>query len=116
MDVITTARFVRSSPFKMRDLARRMQGLPANEALKVTQFSPRKGAFYLGKTLKSAIANAQNNAKLSVDGLKVKEAVVDEGPRLKRHWPRARGSVRPIYRRMCHIRIVLTDGKEGAEA
>jgi large subunit ribosomal protein L22 len=111
MDISATARFVRLSPSKARDLARKLQGLPVADALKITELSPRKAAALIGKTLKSAMSNAENNADLRPDGLRVKTAVIDEGPRLKRHWPRARGSVRPILKRMCHIRIVLTDGK-----
>ena len=117
MDVKATTKYVRISPFKARDLAHRVQGMPVGEALKITDLSERKAAFLIGKTLRSAIANAQNNAGLSVDELVVKEAVVNEGPRLKRYWPRARGSVSPIIKRTSHIQIVLTDGKaEDAEA
>lgn len=111
MDVSATARFVRLAPSKARDLARQLKGLPVAEALRVTELSPRKAAELIGKTLKSAVSNAENNAELQADALKVKLAVVDEGPRMKRGWPRSRGSVRPILKRMCHIRIVLTDGK-----
>ena len=116
MDVAARARFVRLSPFKARDMARRVQGLPVAEALKITDFSPRKAALLIGKTIKSAVANAEKNAKLNVDDLTVKVAVVEEGPRLKRYWPRARGSVRPIQRRTSHIRIILTDGAAVAAA
>ena len=77
----------------------------------MAQFSSRKAAGLLAKTLQSAIANAQHNADLEVDQLRVKEAIVDDGPRLRRYWPRARGSASPIQKRMCHIRIVLTDDK-----
>jgi large subunit ribosomal protein L22 len=112
MEVKAVTRFARLSPTKARDLARKMQGLPVADALKVTDFSARKAAALLGKTLKSAIANAENNAKLAVDELTVKEAVVEEGPRMKRFWSRARGSIRPVVKRMCHIKIVLTDGQE----
>jgi len=59
--------------------------------------------------LKSAIANAENNANLKPDGLVVKEAVVGEGPTLKRIMARARGSASQILKRTSHIRIVLTD-------
>jgi large subunit ribosomal protein L22 len=111
MEVSATTKFVRLSPLKARDLARQVQGLPVAEALKIVNFSSKKAAFLIGKTLKSAIANAENNAKLAVDDLKVKMAVVDDGPRLKRYWPRARGSVRPIRRRMSNIKVILTDGK-----
>jgi large subunit ribosomal protein L22 len=111
MDVSVTEKFVRMSARKARDLARRMRGLPVAEALKITDFNARKGAFYLGKALKSAIANAENNAKLPADTLRVKEAIVSEGGQLRRFWARARGSVSPIRRRLCHIKIVLTDGE-----
>ena len=111
MDVSATTKFVRISPTKVRDLAHKMQGLPVGDALQVVSLNARKGAFHLTKTLKSAIANAENNADLDVNDLVVKEAVVNEGPRLKRYWPRARGMVSPIRKRMCHIKVVLTDDK-----
>jgi len=59
--------------------------------------------------LKSAIANAENNANLKPDGLVVKEAVVGEGPTFKRMMARARGSGSRILKRTSHIRIVLSD-------
>ncbi len=111
MDVTAVMKFAHLSPSKARDLARHVQGKPVAEALKVAQFSTRKAATLIGKTLRSAIANAENNADLKVDQLVVKEAVVQEGPRMRRFWPRARGGVSPVAKRMCHIRIVLTDGK-----
>ncbi len=116
MEVKAITKFARLSPSKARDLARKMQGLPVADALKVSDFSARKAAALIGKTLKSAIANAENNAKLAVDELMVKEAVVEEGPRMKRYWSRARGGIRPIKKRMCHIKIVLTDGQESDTA
>ena len=59
--------------------------------------------------MKSAVANAENNANLKVDGLVVKEAIVGEGPTMKRMMARARGSGSRILKRSSHIRIVLTD-------
>ncbi|MDA3797884.1 MAG: 50S ribosomal protein L22 [Kiritimatiellae bacterium] len=111
MDVVARTKNVRLSPLKARDLARELQGLPVSAALRVVEFSERKAAFYLGKTLKSAMSNAEHNNELDAEALVVKEAVVEEGPRLKRFWPRARGSVSPIRKRMSHIKIVLTDVK-----
>ncbi len=72
-------------------------------------FTPKKAAFLINKTLKSAIANAENNANLKADGLVVKEAVVGEGPTFKRMMTRARGSGSRVLKRTSHIRIVLTD-------
>ena len=111
MEVKSLYKYARVSPLKARDVAREIQGLPVSAALDILNFTPRKAAFLIGKTLKSAIANAENNAKLDVDDLVVKEAVVGEGPRMKRHWPRARGMVSPVMKRLCHIKVVLSDGK-----
>ena len=116
MDVTATLRFQRMSASKGQQIARLMRGLPVADALKVAQFSTRKAAALFHKALKSAVANAQNNSKLSVDTLRVKSAVVDEGPRLKRHWARSRGSASPILKRMCHVKVVLTDGKTEDQA
>jgi large subunit ribosomal protein L22 len=109
MEVTAKTKFARMSPRKVRNLAAAIQGLPVADALKITEFSERKGAMLIGKTLKSVIANAENNAKLSADTLRVKEAVVEPGPSLKRFWPRARGSASPILKRTCHIKITLSD-------
>ena len=63
----------------------------------------------ISKTLKSAIANAENNNNLRAESLVVREAVIGEGPTLKRVQPKARGSAGPIRKRTSHIRIVVTD-------
>ena len=115
MEVKAITKYVRISPSKARDMARAIQGLPVPEALKLTQFSERKAAFQIRKTLKSAIANAENNNNLSADTLTVREAVIEEGTTLKRWWPRARGMVSPIKKRTSHIKITLTDGKSDAQ-
>ena len=109
MEIKATTRYVRISPTKARDLTRAIQGLPVSQALAVTEISPRKAAFHIGKTLKSAIANAENNDGLSVDDLFVRAAVVEEGPMLKRFQPKARGMAGRILKRTSHIKITLTD-------
>jgi large subunit ribosomal protein L22 len=109
MQVTSTYRFARISAFKAREVTREIQGHSASEALDLLTFSPKKAALLVKKTLKSAIANAENNAELKVDTLLVKEAVVGEGPTFKRFRARARGSASPLRKRTSHIRIVLTD-------
>ena len=111
MEVTAITRNVRMSAQKGRPLARKCQGLPVAAALNAVEFSPRKAALVLSKTLKSAIANARNNANLDVDTLKVNLCVFDEGTRMRRFWPRARGSASPIAKRLCHCKVVLTDGQ-----
>ena len=109
MQVTSTYRFARISAFKAREVTREIQGRSASDALDVLAFSPKKAAVLVKKTLKSAIANAENNAELKVDTLLVKEAVVGEGPTFKRFRARARGSASPLRKRTSHIRIVLSD-------
>jgi large subunit ribosomal protein L22 len=109
MEVRSIYKYARISPFKVREVTREIQGLPVSAALDLLAFTPKKAAFLIGKTLKSAIANAENNANLKPDGLVVKEAIVGEGPTLKRIMARARGSASRILKRTSHIRIVLSD-------
>src|SRR5438477_7186700 len=109
MEVRSTYKYARISPFKVREVTREIQGLPVSTALDLLAYTPKKAAFLIGKTLKSAVANAENNANLKADGLVVKEAVVGEGPTMKRMMARARGSGSRILKRTSHIRIVLSD-------
>jgi len=94
---------------KMREVVRQIQGLPALQAQAVLAVVPRKGARYAAKTLKSAIANAENNNKLRPETLRIKEAVAGAATTLKRFQPKARGSAGPILKRRCHIKITLSD-------
>ena len=109
MDVRSIYRYARTSAFKVREVTREIQGLPVAAALDLLAFTPKKAAFLINKTLKSAIANAENNANLKAESLVVREAVVGEGPTIKRHMARARGSASPIHKLTSHIRIILTD-------
>jgi large subunit ribosomal protein L22 len=109
MEVRSIYKYARISPFKVREVTREIQGLPVSAALDVLAFTPKKAALLIGKTLKSAVANAENNANLKADRLVVKEAVVGEGPTFKRMMARARGSGSRILKRTSHIRIVLSD-------
>lgn len=114
MDVTSTYKFARISPRKARDVAREIQGLPVSAALDLLNFTPRKGAFLFSKTMKTALADAENNFELSVEGLFVKSAVVGEGPTFKRFMPRARGSAGAIRKRTSHLTVVLSN--EGGPA
>src|ERR1043165_6739528 len=109
MEVRSIYKYARISAFKAREVTREIQGLPVAAALDVLAFTPRKAAVLISKTLKSAVANAENNNNLRADRLVVKEATVGEGPTFKRFQPKARGSAGPIRKRTSHIRIILTD-------
>ena len=113
MEVRAITKYARMSPSKVGEVTRLIQGLSASSALEVLRVIPRKSARMIEKTLKSAIANATdpNSHKLDPASLRVKEAVANEGPRLKRWQPKARGSAGPIIKRTSHIQIILTDGQ-----
>jgi large subunit ribosomal protein L22 len=111
MEVQALTRYARMSPKKMRDVTRIIQGRRAAEAVQYLTLIPRKSARLIVKTLKSAIANAENNNNLSADSLFIKSAVIDIGPVLKRFKAGARGTAMPRRKKMSHIRIVLSDGK-----
>jgi large subunit ribosomal protein L22 len=112
MEVKSTYKYARISPKKARDVARAIQGMPVSDALDVLAYTPRKAAQLVGKTLKSAVANAENNHELVADELTIKEATVGDGPTFKRFKPRARGSASAIRKRTSHLYIVLTDEEE----
>ena len=107
MEVTSTTKFVRLSPKKARDVAREIQGLPVSNALDILTFTPKKAAFLIGKTLKTAIADAENNFSLDTNTLIIKEAVIGAGPTMRRFMPRAKGSAGAIIKRTSHISITL---------
>ena len=110
MEVQALTRYARMSPKKVREVVRTIQGRKANDAVDLLTLIPRKSARLIVKTLKSAIANAENNNNLSADSLVVKSALVENGPVLKRFKAGARGTAMPRRKKMSHIRIILSDG------
>lgn len=114
MEVQALTRYARMSPKKVREVARTIQGRKASDAVDYLTLIPRKSARLIAKTLKSAIANAENNNNLSADSLTVKFALIENGPVLKRFKAAARGSAAPRRKKMSHIRIVLTDGENNS--
>ncbi|MBL9214110.1 MAG: 50S ribosomal protein L22 [Opitutaceae bacterium] len=111
MEIQALTRYARMSPKKVREVARLIQGRSVPEALDFVSLIPRKSARLIAKTLKSAVANAENNNSLSADQLTVHRALIENGPVLKRFKAGAKGSAKPRVKRMSHLRIVLTDGK-----
>lgn len=107
-------RYARISPRKARLVIDLIRGRHVNDAKMTLQFTNKRAAHFVEKVLKSALANAEdhiNRKKLDIDteNLYVKEAWVDEGPTMKRWLPRARGHATPIFKRTCHIHIVLDE-------
>jgi large subunit ribosomal protein L22 len=108
-------KFLIASPFKVRPVADLIRRKPYPEAMSVLENIPHKGARLIRKTVKSAASNALNkNKQLDEDMLYVKEIFIDEGPRMKRIWFRARGRADTLLKRLCHITVVIDEtGKAG---
>ncbi len=107
-------RGTRQSPYKMRLVIDQIRGKDVNEALALLTFSKKHAAKQISKTLKSAVANAEQaaratNASLDVDALYIKHAVINEGPKLKRFMPAAQGRATPIQKRTSHVEIVVAE-------
>jgi large subunit ribosomal protein L22 len=111
MDVKAEHRYAKISAFKVREVTREIQGLPAEAALEIVRLIPKKASRLIGKVLASAIANAENNNNLRATNLVVKEAVAGEGPTMKRMQTRARGGGARINKRTAHIKIILTEAE-----
>lgn len=101
------------SPSKVRRVARELTKRPYVEVLAYLNNLPHRGAKLILKVAQSAAANAlSKDASLTEDMLVVKSIIVNEGPRMKRMWARARGRADILLKRMSHISVVITDGKE----
>lgn len=110
MEARAVTRYVRVPPRKARLVIDLIRGRNINEALTAVRFTRKQAARVIEKTLRSALANAQQNHGVrDVDQLFVKEAYVDQGPVLKRYRPRAMGRVNMIRHRTSHITIVLQE-------
>ncbi len=99
--------FARISATKVRPFADMIRGMTTAEGLDALKFVPNRGARFLEKVLKSAVANAEDRGARNVDRLKIVEARVDGGPMFKRIQPRARGMAFVIRRRMSHIHVAV---------
>lgn len=107
MEYTATSYSQRMSPSKLRQVARILKGRSAEDGRKLLQYITRKSARLIGKTLKSAIANAENNFNMASEDLKIENVLIEEGVRMKRHMPASRGSAHPIIKRTGHIRVIL---------
>ena len=112
MEVQARTTYLSISPQKLRLVCDKVRGMGAPQAIAVLQFMPHKGADFVGKTLASAIANAENNYDLNPDNLYVATIVADDGPRLKRMKAGARGRYKPRVKRTAHLTIVLKERED----
>jgi large subunit ribosomal protein L22 len=107
--VRAVTKYVLGSPIKMRRVVNAVRGMRAAKALEVLALLPQAAAVPVYKTVKSALANAEENYALEADDMVIAEIKVDEGPRLRRARYGARGRFKPIKKRMSHITVLLEE-------
>jgi len=112
MEARATARYVRMSPRKVRQVVDLIRNKDVDEALAILSMTPQAASSVIEKVVKSAMANAENNYDMDPDLLYVAECYVDQGPTLKRFRPRARGMADRIRKRTSHITVVLQEKEE----
>lgn len=109
MEVRAVSKYLRISPSKARLVVDLVRNKPVDQALTILKFTPKKGARFVSKTLRSAVANAQQSEMMDMEGLFIRAIHVDEGPRLKRWRPRAMGRATRIIKRTSHITVILAE-------
>lgn len=112
MDVRATTKYLPISPQKLRLVCDAVRGMHPFQAEDTLRFMPHKGAAFALKTLRSAMANAENNFEIDPADMVIAEIYANEGPR--RQWRRfgARGRFKPMIRRTSHLTIVLSEQEE----
>ncbi len=101
--------YIRISSQKMRLVANVVRGRQINQALNYCKMSPKKGSKILLKLLNSAVANAGQDKTIDVDNLLVKTIIVNDGPRMWRIRPRARGRATWYQKKTSKIRVILSE-------
>lgn len=112
MQVRALHKWVRVSPSKVRRYCDIVRGKPVAEAIRILEVEASASASELLRALRSAVANAENNAGADADELVVKEALATDAIRLRRLLPRARGRAEVLRKRSCHITVVVSDEQE----
>ncbi len=109
MEVVATAKWVRTTARKARLVAATVEGLSVADALTILAFTPRFAAIEVAKVIKSAAANAEHNYNLDVSTLRVARIEIDGATVIKRFQPRAQGRAFSILKRTSHLRAVVSD-------
>ncbi len=109
MEVRAVSKYVRISPRKVHKIIGAVKGKPVESGIQILKFMPQKAASMLEKIVRSAVANADNNADIDIDLLVIRNIIADQGPSLKRWKARARGRGTRILKRTSHITVILAE-------
>ena len=103
---------IRQSAKKVRLVLDEVRNAKVNDALNLLNFTNKKAAKNIYKTISSAVANLQNSEEsCDVDNLYIKEAFINQGPTMKRFRPAAMGRATRILKRTSQLTIVISDEK-----
>jgi large subunit ribosomal protein L22 len=116
MEARAIRRYAQLSAQKARLVVDLIRGKSVEDALGILEYTPKRGARLVAKTLRSAVANAEHEQRVDVDALYVKRAFVDEGPTAKRFLQRAHGRATPLFKRTSHITVVVDERGRKREA
>ena len=103
---------VRSSTRKLNPILKALVGKKVDIALRNLDFSDKRIAKDIKKTISSAVANAENNFQYNIDKLIVKEAYCGKQIVMKRFRPRAKGRAAPILKHYSNVTIILSETKK----
>ena len=109
MPVTAKLRYLRIAPRKVRLVADLIRGKTVEEAQNILNFTQKRAALPILKLLKQGSSNAKNNFQMEEKNLYISTILVDEGPKLKRVRPRARGQANEIQKKTSHITLVLEE-------
>jgi len=108
MEARAIARYVRVTPRKVDQVLQLIRGKRVDQVIEILDFTPKHVAKIIGKVVKSAVANAVvMEGRINVEHMRVKQAVAQAGPTMKRFLPRAQGRATPLLKRTCHILIIV---------
>lgn len=110
MEAMTIQKFIHTTPRKLRLVADMVRKLEPNKALDILQITNKAAAKELITAIRTVVANAKQKG---MEKVLFKTIEINEGSKMKRYRAGTRGRARPYARKMSHIKIVLSDGKEG---
>ncbi|OGQ37046.1 MAG: 50S ribosomal protein L22 [Deltaproteobacteria bacterium RIFCSPHIGHO2_12_FULL_43_9] len=109
MEACAKTRYLQISPRRMRLVADLVRGKMVNNAIEILRFTNKKGARLISKSIKSAVANAEQTKQIDIDTLYIKRIMVDGGPLIKRWLPRAMGRANRVLKHTSHLTVVLEE-------
>ena len=108
MEALAKSRHIRQSVKKIRFIIELINGLSAENAIRKLEFTNKKSAKHINKTIKAAVANLlQKDSQIDRNNILIKSIYADEGPTMKRFRPAAMGRAVPILKRTSHLTVIV---------